>query len=81
MNIISNETEIKFFEFIINKPDDYSPDRILVFANPPKNDEPRPWLWFIYLKIEKSRVIFSYHYKDLVIPEKDFFIFANYVKK
>ena len=81
MNIISNEVGIKFFEFIINNSDAYSPDRILVFANPSANDEPRPWLWFIYLKAEESKVIFSYHYKDLVVPEKDFFIFANYVRR
>lgn len=81
MNIISNESEINFFEFIINKSDPYSPDRILVFAESGINNELRPWYWFIYLKNEGSRVIFSYHYKDLVTPEKDFFIFANYVRK
>jgi hypothetical protein len=81
MDIISNELEAKFFEFIINKPDAYSPDRILVFAEPPKSDGLRPWHWFIYLKGEDRRIVFSYHYRDLVTPEKDFFIFANYVRK
>lgn len=81
MNIVSNELDVRFFEFLIKNSDAYSPDKILVFAEPGINGGPRAWQWFIYLKKEGPIINFSYHYRDLVSPEKDFFIFAEYVKK
>jgi len=80
MNIVSSELEINFFEFIIKNSDAYSPDKVLVFVDPEKQGSPRGWCWFIYLKKDDDRVSFSYHYKDLVLPEKDFFKFADYVR-
>ena len=81
MNIINSDLDTIFFEFIVVNADAYSPDRVLVFANHNSGKTQRVWRWFVYMKYDEQRIYFSYHYRDLVLPEKDFFLFADYVKK
>lgn len=81
MNIINSDLDTIFFEFIVVNADAYSPDRVLVFANHNSGKTQRVWRWFVYMKYDEQRTDFSYHYRDLVLPEKDFFLFADYVKK
>ena len=81
INIINSDLDTIFFEFIVINADDYSPDKVLVFADHNSGNTQRAWKWFIYMKYDGQRTDFSYHYRDLVLPEKDFFLFADNVKK
>lgn len=80
INIVNQDREENFFEFIIKNSSDYEPDRILLWSNH-KAGLNVGWEWFIYLKSGEKRNEFSYHYKDIISPERDFFAFAKYVKR
>lgn len=81
MNIINSDLDTIFFEFIVVNADAYSPDRVLVFTEDYPGKSQKAWKWFIYMKDDGQRTNFSYHYRDLILPEKDFFLFADYVRK
>jgi hypothetical protein len=80
-SIIESENDINFFEFIIKNSGEYEPNSVLLWANKATENNKREWLWFIYRKVEKDKTYFSYHYFDIINPEKDFFLFTDYVKK
>lgn len=79
-SIIDAEQDISFFEFIIKNSGEYEPNSVLLWADKKNDVGKRDWIWFIYAKNDKKRY-FSYHYRDIIHPEKDFFLFAEYVKR
>lgn len=80
INLVNQHRDISFFEFIIQNANEYEPDKILLWANHKNNGLNVNWDWFIYFKGGHIPNKFSYHYKDIIKPEDDFFVFAEYVK-
>ena len=80
ISITNSYTDINFFEFIVKRASDYEPDKILVWVEG-NSASTRKWSWFIYLKSEGPISGISYHYGDLIIPEKDIELFLRYVRR
>jgi hypothetical protein len=80
ISITSSYTDVNFFEFQILKPSEYEPDKILVWVSG-KTKHERKWTWFIYLKREGPIRGISYHYSDIISPEKDTGLFLRYVRR
>ena len=80
INITSSYGDLNFFEFLIQKAGDYEPDKVLVWV---AKDEfgKRRWSWFIYLKYDGPINGISYHYRNLIEPEKDVALFLRYIRR
>ena len=80
INIVDSTLDCKFFEFFVKNSGDYEPDKILVWADESSGGK-RRWSWFIYLKHNGPIYGISYHYMDIVTPEKDVALFLRYVRR
>ena len=80
INIVDSTQGCNFFEFFIKNSGDYEPDKVLVWADSSPSGK-RSWAWFIYLKHDGPIFGISYHYKDIVMPEKDVGLFLRYVRR
>lgn len=80
ISITNSYYDINFFEFLVKKAGDYEPDKILVWTSS-ESDEKGKWLWFIYLKHDGPISGISYHYGDMIMPEKDVGLFLRYVRR
>lgn len=80
ISITNSYKDVNFFEFLLKKAGDYEPDKILVWVDRDESGK-RKWAWFIYLKYDGPINGISYHYADLITPEKDVEIFLRYVRR
>lgn len=80
ISITNTYLDVNFFEFQIIKPSDYEPEKVLVWVDG-NNKGNRRWAWFIYLKKDGPISGISYHYSDIISPERDVALFLRYVKR
>lgn len=80
INICNSYVDVNFFEFELLKPTEYEPDKVLVWVSG-NTKHTRKWAWFIYLKKGGPINGISYHYSDIISPEKDAAMFLRYVRR
>jgi len=80
ISICDTYVDVNFFEFELLKPSEYEPDKVLVWVSG-NNRGSRKWAWFIYLKKDGPISGISYHYSDMISPERDVGLFLRYVRR